>query len=97
MDYYFHPEAEAELEAAVRYYESRQFGLGIEFLHEVESAIQNIVSFPDAWPKLDVYVRRCLMSRFPFGIVYTDGQNHIYILAVMNLRQKPNYWKARHR
>jgi hypothetical protein len=35
MRFYFHPEAEAELDKAVEYYEQRQQGLGLEFVEEV--------------------------------------------------------------
>jgi hypothetical protein len=39
MRFYFHPEAEAELDKAVEYYEQRQQGLGLEFVEEVYATI----------------------------------------------------------
>lgn len=47
-----HPEAEAEFLDAVRYYESRQAGLGDEFDIEVAKAVGDIEWNPEAWPKL---------------------------------------------
>jgi hypothetical protein len=44
----FHPEAEAELRAAARYYEVRQPGLGDDFLREVERATVVAVEHPAA-------------------------------------------------
>ncbi len=39
MKYYFHPDAEAEFDRAVEYYEQFQPGLGLEFAEEVYAAI----------------------------------------------------------
>jgi len=95
MTYSFHPDAEAELNASVDYYEECQTNLGLEFAHEVYKTIQRVISFPDAWQKLNEDIRRCLTNRFPFGIIYYQKDDEIIILAVMQLQRKPNYWKTR--
>ena len=46
MRFRFHPEAEAELNDAVDYYDESQEGLGLEFAKEVHSAIESIHEFP---------------------------------------------------
>jgi hypothetical protein len=48
MTFVFHPEAKAELLAAIDYYESINAGLGFDFSIEVSSTIQNIVDYPIA-------------------------------------------------
>ena len=96
MTFSFHPEAEAEFIRAIEYYENSERGLGYDFSIEVHSAIQNIVSFPTAWPVMEEDVRRCLVKRFPFGVIYSIEPGTIYILAVMHLRRHPYYWKNRH-
>jgi len=95
MTYSFHPDAEAELNALVDYYEECKTDLGLEFVHEVYKTIQRIIEFPNAWQKLDGDIRRCLTNRFPFGVIYYQKDNQIIILAVMQLQRKPNYWKSR--
>ncbi len=50
MKYAFHPEAKAEFLAAIDYYEDREPGLGSDFAIEVHATIENILSFPNAWP-----------------------------------------------
>lgn len=95
MTYYFHPDAELELNASVDYYQECQDRLGAEFAYEVQKTIQRILEFPTAWQKLDKDIRRCLINRFPFGIIYYQRDNKIIILAVMQIRRKPNYWKER--
>jgi plasmid stabilization system protein ParE len=95
LKYSFHPAAEKELNAAVDYYNDFQSGLGLEFLREIYRTIQNILSFPDAWSPLSENTRRCLTSRFPYGVIYQATDEEIFIIAVMQLNRKPEYWKGR--
>jgi hypothetical protein len=91
----FHPEARAEFEAAVEYYESCQQGLGWDLVIEVYAAIQSVLSHPAAWPVFDRNARRRLTRRFPFGVVYSVERSEVLILAVMHLHRRPGYWKSR--
>jgi len=95
MSFYLHPDAEAELLKAIAYYEEIRTDLGHDFSLEVYSAIQRAVSMPKSWTLIDVNIRRSLVSRFPYGILYSEVNNKIYILAVMNLHRNPDYWKDR--
>ena len=95
MNYFFHPEAQAEFNEAVVYYEECEPGLGEDFVFEVYSAIQNILSYPEAWPVLVDDVRRCLTARFPFGVLYSIDKDGIFVLAIMHLHRHPDYWKHR--
>ena len=62
MKFYFHPEAVAEFDAAVAYYEERQPGLGFEFTEEVYATIARINEYPDAWSPMSENTRRCLLN-----------------------------------
>ena len=95
MKYSFHPEAEFEFVQAIEYYEEREEGLGQDFAVEVYSAIERAVAYPKAWPILKEDVRRSLVRRFPYGILYAEQDKEIYIVAVMHLRRNPDYWKNR--
>lgn len=95
MKYGFHPEAEAELLAAIDYYEGCEPGLGYDFALEVHSTIENILSFPTAWAALEDDIRRCQIRRFPYGIIYSLDGDFVFILAVMHLHRAPEYWKDR--
>jgi plasmid stabilization system protein ParE len=95
MSYRFHPEAEAELNLSIDYYESIEPGLGYDFALEVYETIQRVVDFPKAWTTLDGEVRRSLVKRFPYGVLYSEEADGILILAVMNLHRAPDYWKHR--
>ena len=95
MKFAFHPEAKAEFFAAIEYYENCEPGLGSDFAIEVRSAIENILSFPNAWPIMENDVRRCQVRRFPYCVIYSPDEVMVFILAVMHLHRDPDYWKDR--
>ena len=95
MTFSFHPEAEAEFIKAIEYYEKIESGLGLDFAIEVYATIQRSVAFPNAWPVIDGEIRRSLVRRCPFGILYSEEKEGIYISAVMHLHRQPDYWKGR--
>lgn len=80
----FHPEALAEFESAVRYYEQQQAGLGDRFAAAIEAAIGSILDTPLTWPVLEQDVRRRLARVFPYAILYSIESGGILILAVMH-------------
>ncbi len=95
MRFSFHLEAEAELRKAVDCYEQVESGLGLDFAAEVHNAIQRAVSLPRAWPVMEDGIRRSLVKRFPYGVLYVEERDSLYILAIMHLRRLPGYWKHR--
>jgi len=95
MTFSFHPEAEKEFNEAINYYEEVEPGLGYNFALEVYATISRSVDFPKAWAVLEGDARRSLVSRFPYGILYSEEKDGIFIVAVMNLHRKPGYWKKR--
>ena len=95
MIFSFHPEAKEEFDKAIEYYENLAPGLGYDFALEVHSAIKRSIGHPNAWAVLDGDVRRSLVRRFPYGVLYSEEPAGIFILAVMNLHRDPGYWKNR--
>jgi plasmid stabilization system protein ParE len=91
----FHSEAEEELDHAVAYYESCQNGLGIDFYRSVFAVIHRIGDFPESGSPLSQKTRRCLLRRFPFGVIYQVSGNEIFVVAVADLRRRPGYWLKR--
>jgi hypothetical protein len=95
MKFYFHPDAEAEFDRTVEYYEQFQQGLGLEFAEEVYATVTRIIQYPDAWSSLSKNSRRCLVSRFPYGVIYQIKSRSLRIIAVAHLNRRPGYWKER--
>ena len=91
----FHPQAKAELKAIGDYYEAKQFGLETDFLREAIIAIDDVRRFPHAWPVLEGDLRHRIFARFPFSILYSVEEDHVLIIAIMDGRREPGYWKDR--
>jgi toxin ParE1/3/4 len=91
----YHPDAEAEVLEAVRFYSRRVRGLGNRFLSDFDSAINAIAEAPERWPVVDADVRRYVMRRFPYGIYYRIEGNNLRILVVKHHSRHPDYWKYR--
>ncbi|QQR81079.1 MAG: type II toxin-antitoxin system RelE/ParE family toxin [Deltaproteobacteria bacterium] len=93
----FHPEASQELLEAQQWYQSQSDGLGGDFANEIERAVQMVQESPQTWPiHLKKELRRFLVHRFPFAIVYQYDDQKIRVIAVMHLKRKPGYWKSRY-
>jgi len=95
MSFRFHPDAETELFEAIQYCEDLEPGLGLSLAVEVSSAVQRIIAYPHAWMVLEGDVRRALVRRFPYGVLYSDEGDGILIIALMHLHRAPSYWKSR--
>lgn len=87
--------AKQEMFQAEEYYEQQALGLGREFIAEVNHAVRGITEHPKSGRAVKRDVRRRLVRRFPFGILYRIDPDEIVILAVMHLRRRPGYWLKR--
>jgi len=95
IPYSFHPEAEAEFAAAALFYESRAASLGRSFSAEVQRTISLILEYPDAGALVRPAVRKTLVDRFPYSVVYRRDPESVVILAIAHARRWPGYWKRR--
>jgi len=91
----YHRLARRELNEAAQYYESESPGLGAAFLDEVERCTQAIVNFPEAGLLITKTIRRRLLLRFPYALLYSMRPDRVRVLAVMNLKRRPMYWVGR--
>ncbi len=95
MKYAFHPEALKEYAHGVEFYAEQRVELAQGFINAVENAIFKIVQFPNRYSIIDEDIRRCLIQKFPYAILYTIEENSILILAIMHCSRKPGYWQER--
>lgn len=89
------PEAEDELSEAMQWYEKKADGLGAEFLLAVEECLQTITRHPLAHPGVHKTVRRALLRRFPYEILYVVRSRRIVVLAVFHAKRDPKHWIGR--
>lgn len=87
--------AQQELDDAVVWYEHQQPGLGLQFLDEIDRAIKRIVTYPKSCAEIEDGIRRCLIKRFPYGLIYGIDNDVLVIIAVSHLHRKPGYWYNR--
>src|SRR3989338_2829405 len=65
------------------------------FAAEVNNTFDRIKSFSDAWPLISSRSRRCIINRFPYGVLYQAMQDFILVTAIMHLRRDPKKWQER--
>ena len=87
----FHSEAQAELIAAAQYFEREAENLGVDFIDFVQRTALRLVQFPASGRRL----RRVVVPRFLFLLLYRVERQRIFILAVAHPRRRPGYWKSR--
>jgi plasmid stabilization system protein ParE len=95
MNIEFLQAAQAELDDAFIWYETQQKNLGQQFISEFDTTVKRLSIFPLAYSEIEKGVRRCLVKRFPYGILYGINENTIVIIAVAHLHREPNYWISR--
>ena|SRR5712692_2197923 len=91
----FHPEALAEAEATLAWYQARSPRAAEAFVNELEHAIEAISEAPRRWPVFEESHRRFPLRRFPFFVVYREKTRLIEVLAVAHGRHWPGYWRPR--
>lgn len=87
--------AESEFVEAVQSYNQQCPGLGYELAAEAKVAFERIASFPRAWPTFSPRARRCIINRFPYGVLYQIRKDSILIVAIMHLKRDPVRWHDR--
>jgi len=86
--------AEQELNDAAGYYDALRPGLGQAFLDEIERAVTQILAYPEAAPLVNRIVRRKLVRRFPYSVMYSIRPEDIRILAIAHQKRRPFYWRG---
>lgn len=100
MNITWHPEAQAEFEADVDWYDEREVGLGDRFEHHVVVAVGAAADDPTAWRMWPGWDRRPAVrtkgvTDFPYRVVYFVDGALLTIVAVAHAKRCPGYWRER--
>ncbi len=95
MNHVLHPEADEEFAAAVRYYSEISPELGVRFYREMERLLREACVHPERFWQFDPPARRHLSGDFPYSVVFLEKPEHIWVVAVMNMKRRPGYWRDR--
>ena len=95
IGYRFLLPAEEEMTEASLFYEAATSGLGAGFLDEVGRVINILREYPELGHPVGRELRRALLHRFPFSLIYSVEVDAILIVAVAHQRRRPDYWRNR--
>ena len=93
-------EAEDEISHAIDRYEREREGLGAEFWDEVKAAMRTLQApGPECGPVIglprELGLRRELLARFPYAIVFVESDAFVRVISVMHGHRRPAYWHRR--
>ena len=91
----FHDRAEEELNEAAGYYARARPGLGEAFLAEVHRAVEALLVAPLAGAGMEGDVRRWIVKRFPYSVLYRIRDDHVRVLAIAHQKRRSFYWRRR--
>ena len=74
---------------AARWYEQASVGTGDRFLDAVAVGLRTVHEFPMAPPEIAAAVRKKLLSRFPYALIYHISSEWIMIVAVAHAKRRP--------
>jgi plasmid stabilization system protein ParE len=94
------PAAQAEIDAAMAWYEARSPGVGLDLLGEARHALERIAQYPDVGTptprvRTERGTRRLTLRRFPYAIVYRNRGDEIEVVAFAHHSRRPGYWRSR--
>ncbi|MDP2956388.1 MAG: type II toxin-antitoxin system RelE/ParE family toxin [Longimicrobiales bacterium] len=90
----FAPEARLDILAARTWYEEQSPGLGWEFSRAVEAATAALLRFPKSFPQVHGEVRKAVLRRFPYSLLYVLEGDDLTVLGCFHQRRNPHSWQA---
>ncbi|MDR3416144.1 MAG: type II toxin-antitoxin system RelE/ParE family toxin [Nevskia sp.] len=92
----YHPETADDLNSAVSHYNALRPGLGDALRAQVYAAVDRILGRPLTYPRIEGEIRRCLVHRFPYSILFrVVTSENIRILVIRHHRRHPAFGLSR--
>lgn len=95
VDVRFHPEAQAEYQDALAWYQARSPQSADRFEAEMERTLGRIASAPEMFPFYEDEHRFVTLGRFPDSVVYQAQPDDVVVVAVAHSRWRAGYWRGR--
>lgn len=87
--------AREEIREAADYYAAISPDLGRAFRLELRQLMRLVTTMPLAWPESAEGTRKCLLTRFPYLVIYSPLPDALLVLAVGHQHRRPEYWRER--
>jgi toxin ParE2 len=87
--------AQREVDDAVIWYEQQGQGLSQDFLDQLDRAMRLVKSHPQIATQIEPGLRRFLLARFPYSLIYGIDGDTIIVIAVAHQHRHPHYWADR--
>jgi len=81
------PRAEADIEAALQWYEQQRPGFGNELLDEIRRALRLLEEHPERRPIYYLSFRRILTRRFPYKVFYRLEGARVIVFRVLHAKR----------
>lgn len=88
----FAKEALAEFNEAQAYYALIDAELGEAFAESVRQGLRLVLAQPASGRIEFEDVRRVILKRFPYKLLYIIEVDHLLVVAVAHRRRQPEYW-----
>lgn len=95
-----HEAAAVEAAEAAAWYENERPGLGQEFEHAIDSALELLEH--DVVPLVPVSgeaaargLKRLILRRFPYAVIVLERDFEIVVIAFAHHSRRPGYWRDR--
>ena len=90
------PIALIDIDEAIAWYERESKGLGNRFLQKLDEAFAKLQKNPQHYLKIYDPVRRILLKKFPYKILYLISDNKtVIVLAILHVKRGKRYIKKR--
>lgn len=95
-----HAAAAEEAAEAAAWYEKERAGLGMDFEHAVDAALDLLEE--EMVPLTAVPgvagtrgVKRLLLRRFPYAVIVRESTAEVVVIAFAHTARRPGYWRGR--
>ncbi len=83
------PEAEEEARAAFEWYYEQNQAVAARFEAELTAAVESLEEMPERGTQMEQGIRRISLPRFPYGLLYSQEEGRVLLVAVMHTRRSP--------
>lgn len=87
--------AEADILGTSNWYDRQVQGLGNSFIAQVDAVIEQLAHYPELYQVVFAPIRRAVLHRLPFGVIYHVRPAAVLVLGVLPSRADPELLRQR--